>query len=165
MYTNCGATQIKKKDTVNNDLNYLDDLTYFQDINLTNLEDIVEFLFQNLSDKDTNVRWASAKALGRITQRLALDMADDIVESLFQILNFDCDETHWHGGMLTLAELSRRGLLLPNRLPMAFNYLYKALIYDENKGNYSAGANVRDSACYVAWAFARAYDSEIMKPF
>lgn len=111
------------------------------------------------------MRWASAKALGRLTQRLALDMADDIVESLFQILNFDFDEPHWHGGMLTLAELSRRGLLLPNRLPLAFNYLYKALLYDENKGNYSAGANVRDSACYVAWAFARAYDSEVMKPF
>ena len=38
----------------------------------------------------------------------------------------------------------------------------KALLYEENKGSYSAGANVRDSACYVAWAFSRAYDAEIM---
>jgi len=27
------------------------------------------------------------------------------------------------------------------------------------------GSNVRDSACYVVWAFARAYNPEILKPF
>jgi hypothetical protein len=64
-----------------------------------------------------------------------------------------------------LAELSRRGLLLPGRLSQAFAYLKKALLYDENKGSFSAGANVRDAACYVAWAFARAYDSEILKDY
>ena len=41
----------------------------------------------------------------------------------------------------------------------------KALLYDENKGSFSSGANVRDAACYVAWAFARAYDSEILKDY
>ncbi len=41
----------------------------------------------------------------------------------------------------------------------------KALLYEENKGSYSAGANVRDSACYVAWAFSRAYDAEIMSEY
>jgi hypothetical protein len=39
------------------------------------------------------------------------------------------------------------------------SYLKKALFFDENKGNFTAGANVRDAACFVAWAFARAYDS------
>ena len=43
------------------------------------------------------------------------------------------------------------------------DFLKKALLYDENKGNFSAGANVRDAACYVAWAFARAYDSTILQ--
>jgi len=45
------------------------------------------------------------------------------------------------------------------------SYLNKALLYDENKGGFSAGANVRDSACYVAWAFARAYDAEILESY
>lgn len=54
-----------------------------------------------------------------------------------------------HGGCLTIAELSRRGLLLPVRLKEIFIVLNKALIYDENRGNYSVGANVRDAACYV----------------
>eukprot|EP01083_Nonionella_stella_P167755 564657_1 len=29
----------------------------------------------------------------------------------------------------------------------------------------SIGDQVRDSACYVAWAFARAYDPKIMQPY
>ena len=41
----------------------------------------------------------------------------------------------------------------------------KQVLYEENKGSYSAGANVRDSACYVAWAFSRAYDAEIMSDY
>jgi len=32
-------------------------------------------------------------------------------------------------------------------------------------GNYSVGANVRDSACYITWAFARAYDPEVLSPY
>lgn len=27
------------------------------------------------------------------------------------------------------------------------------------------GANVRDSACYITWAFARAYDPEVLQPY
>jgi hypothetical protein len=29
----------------------------------------------------------------------------------------------------------------------------------------SVGAHVRDSACYVCWAFARAYAPKVLKPF
>lgn len=43
--------------------------------------------------------------------------------------------------------------------------LEKALNYDENRGNFSVGQNVRDAACYVVWSFARAYSPDIMKPF
>ena len=56
-------------------------------------------------------------------------------------------------------------MLLPRRLPEIFKVLNRALVYDENRGNYSVGANVRDSACYVAWAFARAYDPEVLGPY
>jgi hypothetical protein len=111
------------------------------------------------------VRWAAAKGIGRITSRLDLTMADDVVNAIFQIMNFDINEHNWHGCCLTLAELSRRGLLLPNRLDQAFNVLHKALLFDENKGNFSSGANVRDAACYVAWAFARAFDPLILQDY
>ena len=40
----------------------------------------------------------------------------------------------------------------------------KALSYDEKRGNFSVGAHVRDAACYVCWAFARAYDPEAVIP-
>ena len=65
---------------------------------------------------------------------------------------------------MALAELCRRGLLLPERLNQCVKVLDKALIYDINRGNHSVGANVRDAACYVVWSFARAYAPEIMRP-
>jgi hypothetical protein len=65
---------------------------------------------------------------------------------------------------LALAELCRRGLLLPERLDSFVPVLEKALIYDINLGNHSVGSHVRDAACYVVWSFARAYAPEIMKP-
>lgn len=40
----------------------------------------------------------------------------------------------------------------------------KALVYDELRGNFSVGAHVRDSACYVCWSLARAYDPEDIAP-
>ena len=79
---------------------------------------------------------------------------------------FDDNETDssWHGGCLALAELCRRGLLLPDRLSTYMPILDKAFVYDINRGNHSVGQHVRDAACYVVWSFARAYSPEIMKP-
>ncbi|OXB81175.1 UNVERIFIED_CONTAM: hypothetical protein H355_005105, partial [Colinus virginianus] len=41
----------------------------------------------------------------------------------------------------------------------------KALTYDEKRGSCSVGSNVRDAACYLSWAFARAYDPSELLPF
>ena len=41
----------------------------------------------------------------------------------------------------------------------------RSLTYDEKKGNFSVGSHVRDAACYVCWAFARAYDPDDLKPY
>ena len=43
--------------------------------------------------------------------------------------------------------------------------IIRALSYDEKKGNFSVGSHVRDAACYVCWAFARAYEPDDMKPY
>ena len=67
--------------------------------------------------------------------------------------------------MLTIAELARRGLLLPSKLKEFFPLLHKALIFEKNQGTHTEGSNVRDAACYVVWAFARAYDPTVLKPY
>jgi hypothetical protein len=86
------------------------------------------------------------------------------VEQLFALFDDNETDSSWHGGCLALAELCRRGLLLPERLAKYTPILEKALIYDINRGNHSIGAHVRDAACYVVWSFARAYSPDIMKP-
>lgn len=66
---------------------------------------------------------------------------------------------------MAVAELAKRGLLLPYRLEHLVPLLLRALIYDELKGYMSVGQNIRDSACYVCWAFARAYNPQDLQPF
>ncbi|KAF4797301.1 tubulin-specific chaperone d [Turdus rufiventris] len=43
--------------------------------------------------------------------------------------------------------------------------MLRALTYDEKRGACSVGSNVRDAACYVCWAFARAYEPAELIPF
>src|SRR5688572_26326011 len=59
----------------------------------------------------------------------------------------------------------RRGLLLPSRLAVVISLIEQALYYDDLQGTYSIGKTIRDAACYVCWAFARAYDPEVLKPY
>lgn len=129
------------------------------------IEEIIEQMLNGLKDKDTIVRWSSAKGIGRITNRLSKDMADDIVQSLLDLFTFVEDDSAWHGGCLAIAELGRRGLLLPKQLSVVVPIIIKALMFDKKLGNYSLGRNVRDAACYVCWSFARAFEPEIIKPF
>ncbi|XP_072036691.1 tubulin-specific chaperone D-like isoform X1 [Amphiura filiformis] len=127
------------------------------------IEEIIDQLLAGLKDKDTIVRWSAAKGIGRVTGRLPQELADQVVESVLELFSLQESDGAWHGGCLALAELGRRGLLLPERLPEVVPVVLKALTYDEKRGSYSVGAHVRDAACYVCWAFARAYDPEVMR--
>ncbi|NXU83729.1 TBCD protein, partial [Xiphorhynchus elegans] len=129
------------------------------------IENVVEQLLVGLKDKDTIVRWSAAKGIGRITGRLPKELADDVIGSLLDCFSFQETDTAWHGGCLALAELGRRGLLLPSRISDVVPVLLKALTYDEKRGACSVGSNVRDAACYVCWAFARAYEPAELLPF
>ncbi|NXU08025.1 TBCD protein, partial [Pardalotus punctatus] len=139
------------------------------------IENVVEQLLVGLKDKDTIVRWSAAKGIGRITGRLPKELADDVIGSLLDCFSFNqafssnisFQETDnaWHGGCLALAELGRRGLLLPSRISDVVPVMLKALTYDEKRGACSVGSNVRDAACYVCWAFARAYEPVELIPF
>uniref|UniRef100_A0A8U8CN08 Tubulin-specific chaperone D n=1 Tax=Geospiza parvula TaxID=87175 RepID=A0A8U8CN08_GEOPR len=117
------------------------------------IENVVEQLLVGLKDKDTIVRWSAAKGIGRITGRLPKELADDVIGSLLDCFSFQETDNAWHGGCLALAELGRRGLLLPSRIPDVVPVMLKALTYDEKRGACSVGSNVRDAACYVCWAF------------
>lgn len=128
-------------------------------------EEVIGQLLGCLKDKDTIVRWSAAKGVGRVTGRLPKELADEVVGSVLELFSYQETDGAWHGGCLTLAELGRRGLLLPQRLNDVVPIVLKALLYDERRGNYSVGSHVRDAACYVCWAFARAYDPKEVAPY
>jgi HEAT repeat protein len=100
------------------------------------IEDVIELLLSGLQDKDTIVRWSAAKGLGRITQRLPQNLAEDIVDSINALLSdntfindhkqFDLSavsDQSWHGVCLSIAELARRGLLLPDRIAQVLSWV------------------------------------------
>ena len=130
------------------------------------VEDAMAQLLLSLTDPSTVVRWSAAKGVGRITERLPAICADDVLDAILS--NLFADEERdgaWHGGCLCLAELARRGLLLPKRLGEVVPVVLKATHYDVRRGQHSVGAHVRDAASYACWAFARAYSAEVLRPY
>ncbi|KAI9025982.1 tubulin folding cofactor D C terminal-domain-containing protein [Phycomyces nitens] len=142
-----------------------------------NLEIIFDILLTGLRDKDTIVRWSAAKGIGRITQRLPRELAEDVIGSILELFEENTyidpktqkidmtavSENTWHGASLAVAELARRGLLLPERLKETVPWI--GLKFDLKRGSHSIGSHVRDAACYVCWSFARAYAPAILEPF
>lgn len=127
------------------------------------IEEIIEQLLSGLRDKDTVVRWSAAKGIGRVTGRLTAALADEVLGSILELFSPAEGDGSWHGGCLALAELARRGLLLPGRLREVVPFIVKALHYDIRRGPHSIGSHVRDAAAYVCWAFGRAYSHSVMK--
>jgi hypothetical protein len=123
-----------------------------------------EQLLTALHDSDTVVRWAAAKGVGRLAARLPGGMADEVLSSVLAMFSPTQPDGAWHGGCLALAELARRGALLPSRLSDVVPRVADALRYDVRRGPHSVGAHVRDAAAYVAWAAARAYDADALAP-
>ncbi|KAL6642849.1 hypothetical protein ACP70R_021030 [Stipagrostis hirtigluma subsp. patula] len=128
------------------------------------VEEIIDLLLTGLRDSDTIVRWSAAKGIGRITARLTPSLSEEVLSSILQLFSPGEGDGSWHGGCLALAELARRGLLLPSSFPDVIPYIIKALHYDVRRGPHSIGSHVRDAAAYVCWAFGRAYTNYDMKP-
>lgn len=120
----------------------------------TIVQSILDLLMAGLSDKELYVRWSSAKGLGRITNRLRKSYASQLVSHLCDRISsvalLTCDHFALQGGCLALAELARRGLLLPERLASVMPIVHKSLNYDEKLGHQTYGHIVRDAACYVS---------------
>lgn len=62
------------------------------------------------------------------------ELGDDVVGSVLELFSPSESDTAWHGGCLALAELARRGLLLPSRLQHVAPLVAEALQYDVRRG-------------------------------
>lgn len=71
------------------------------------IEDVIEELLCGLKDRDTIVRWSAAKGIGRVTNRLPKELADEVVGSLLELFSIRQTDGAWHGGCLALAELGK----------------------------------------------------------
>ena len=129
------------------------------------VEDAMDQLLRSLTDAATIVRWSAAKGIGRLTERLPAICADDVLDSILLLFSDPDRDKAWHGACLALAELARRGLLLPERLGEVVPVVVHAIGYDVRRGQHSVGAHVRDASCYVCWAFSRAYAPSVLKPY
>ncbi|TYJ39333.1 hypothetical protein E1A91_A04G062300v1 [Gossypium mustelinum] len=127
------------------------------------VEEVIEVLLSGLKDTDTVVRWSAAKGIGRVTSRLTSGLSEEVLSSVLELFAPGEGDGSWHGGCLALAELARRGLLLPSSLPKVVPVVIKALHYDVRRGPHSVGSHVRDAAAYVCWAFGRAYHHTDMR--
>mmetsp|Transcript_4013 Transcript_4013/g.4126 ORF Transcript_4013/g.4126 Transcript_4013/m.4126 type:complete len:1336 (+) Transcript_4013:1-4008(+) len=133
-----------------------------ENMNYDLLEILIDCLLNGVVDKDYIVRWTAAKGIGRICERIDQDMVNDILVNIFGNLEKN-EEAYLQGSCLAIAELCKRGLILPEQLDKITDLMQKILLFEVNKGGFCSGANVRDSACYVVWALARAYSPEVMK--
>jgi len=118
------------------------------------MEGILDDLFQAIQDKvlgvgpdfpklvlnvyqDTVVRWAAAKGIGRISERLPSDFAGQVLETVMShfavhsvgvTLIYEMPtiaEQTWQGACLTCAEMARRGLVSGKHLPVLLGWLSK----------------------------------------
>ena len=153
----------KENENINQAEEESDVLDY--DLNYEFLETIIDYLINKLSDKEYIVRWSAAKGLGRICERLTKTMVEEIFKQIFDLFSDNENEYAWHGACLCIAELCKRGMILPERLNDLIPYLEKALLFEINKGTFCTGSNVRDAACYIVWALARAFTTDIMKKY
>jgi hypothetical protein len=100
-----------------------DDLFHVPD----HVEDAMGLVLQSLTDASTVVRWSAAKGVGRMTERLPAICAHDVLDFILELCR-DPERDHaWHGACLALAELARRGLLLPARLGDVVPLVVKAI--------------------------------------
>ncbi|CAG2108363.1 unnamed protein product [Medioppia subpectinata] len=129
------------------------------------LEVIIDSLLNALHHENTTVRSSSAKYLARLTNRLPIEMAEKVVDSVLQLCEWKDSDSSSHGCCLALAELTRRGLILTDQLPQVIDVVQKALLFDEMKGLCSIGSNVRRAACHVCWSLSHAYKTIFIKEF
>lgn len=100
------------------------------------VEEATGRLIAALTDPSTAVRWSAAKGIGRITERLPMVCAEDVLDALLELFEDIEKDNDWHGACLALAELARRGLLLPHRLQSVIPKIVEAMSVRKREGCY-----------------------------
>jgi hypothetical protein len=95
------------------------------------IETILDILLNGLDDKDFVVRWSAAKGVARIVNRIPKAYADEIIDTVLKMMVPTRSSGAWAGACLALAELGKKGLLLPARLPEIVDILQRALMFEE----------------------------------
>uniref|UniRef100_A0AC35TTT9 Tubulin-specific chaperone D n=1 Tax=Rhabditophanes sp. KR3021 TaxID=114890 RepID=A0AC35TTT9_9BILA len=129
------------------------------------LEKIINTLFVGLRDENSEVRYSSAKGLGRITSRLSVDYAEDVINQVFNQCFKSNKSSCWHGGALAIAEMTHRGFILPHQIGKIVDVLEKAIVWEDPLGIMKQDESVRDAATYISWAMARTYSKELLQPY
>ncbi|CAG9536202.1 unnamed protein product [Cercopithifilaria johnstoni] len=130
------------------------------------LEVVLNTILEALRNRDTDIRWAGAKGVGRIVSRLPRHLANDVLCNIIKFnFNLHSGNAAWHGGCLAVAELAKRGFLPLERLPDIVKILLNALVFEEPQGHHALGASVRDAACYICWSLARAFRPVDLKKY
>ena len=91
------------------------------------VEEALGGVISGLTDPATVVRWSAAKGVGRITERLPAICSDDVLDAILDLFSDVEKDNNWHGACLAMAELARRGLLLPHRLDEVIPRIVEAI--------------------------------------
>lgn len=124
----------------------------------------VHVLLRGLCDKDTVVRWSSAKGIARVASKLDTVFVEQIMEALLDMMNsLLASENTWHGGCLAIAEMTRRNMIPGSSIPDLVPLIQQGLTYEVRRGYSSVGNNVRDAAAYICWSLARTQTKDDMR--
>uniref|UniRef100_A0A0D9XLC9 Uncharacterized protein n=1 Tax=Leersia perrieri TaxID=77586 RepID=A0A0D9XLC9_9ORYZ len=144
-------------------IDHTDASSFEEDMDVPEIvEEIIDLLLTGLRDSDTIVRWSAAKGVGRITARLTPALSEEVLSSILQLFSPGEGDGSWHGGCLALAELARRGLLLPSSFPDVIPVIIKvncrraaSAAFQENvgrQGSFPHGIDIVNAADYFALA-------------
>ncbi|KAF4556425.1 Tubulin folding cofactor D-like protein [Elsinoe fawcettii] len=132
------------------------------------VEEVANYLMAALSDRDTQVRSAAAKAMGQLVSKLDADFPEQLMDAILEDYGLpaeanevdysNADVCKWHGFTLTLAYLLFQRSFKPENLQTAIGILVKALNFEKrsSSGN-TEGVNIRDAACFAIWSMSRRY--------
>ncbi|KAI0988460.1 hypothetical protein GJ496_003539, partial [Pomphorhynchus laevis] len=122
----------------------------------------IHTFLQHLLSDNINIRWTASKNLARVLEICSTAIRQQVIDSVIDLLNHEDDLVVMQGGCLCIAEMVRRSIIPEDRIEDVFNQLPKGLQCDVIRVNCSNGSGVRDAACYAAWSFARAYQSDAL---
>ena len=134
------------------------------------LEDVIDYCLGSLGDRDTPVRYASAKAISTIVLALEPQMGHEVIQAILAmfkedmprrgtVLDFNiADALKWHGLTLALAHTLFKRSASHEQLQDIIEALLLALQFEQRSSTGSTiGTNVRDAANFGIWSMSRRY--------